>query len=135
MGAGSAFALAHAGARIAAVSDLGGTIRTADPEGLPVMELWNDRFTSGLLEPKQSSDDILFGDEDILVLAAVENAITRDQVSRVRAKMVVCGANLAVDPETSEALEQRGIAVVPSLLGSLGTSASTRFGRAGTPEE
>jgi glutamate dehydrogenase (NAD(P)+) len=133
MGAGSAFALSHAGAKIMAVSDVGGTIRSDAP--LRVMELWNARFTSGLLEPKPSvDDDILFGDEDILVLGAVENAITLDQASRVRAKLVVCGANLAMNPATMEALEKRGIAVVPSVLGSLGTAGSLRFA-AGTAED
>jgi glutamate dehydrogenase/leucine dehydrogenase len=55
------------------------------------------------------------------VLAAVENAIPADLVDHVRARAIVAGANRAVDAETSRRLEQRGIVVVPSLVGSLGT--------------
>ena len=136
MGAGSAFALARSGARIVAIADVGGTVR--DPRGLSVMELWKTRFESGIMtrrDPPADTTDVLLGDEDILVLGALEDAITPELAPRVRAKMIVCGANLAVDPETSEALEKRGIVVVPSVLGSLGTITSVHFGSAQSPEQ
>jgi glutamate dehydrogenase (NAD(P)+) len=57
---------------------------------------------------------------DILIPAALPDVITRDNVERVKAKMVVEAANLPVSPEMEKALAQRGIMVVPDILANAG---------------
>ena len=127
VGGGSALALARAGARITSVADVRGTISSRAAEGLPVGELWTsavDGVVSRDRLPASAQIDpahVVLADVDVLVLAAVEDSIPPDLVDRVRARAIVAGANRAVDAATSRRLEQRGIVVVPSLVGSLGT--------------
>jgi glutamate dehydrogenase (NAD(P)+) len=52
-------------------------------------------------------------DCDILVPAALENAITMDNAPRVQAKIVAEAANGPVSAEASEQLHERGVMVIP----------------------
>ena len=52
-------------------------------------------------------------DCDILIPAALENAITMDNVQQIKAKIVAEAANGPVSAEASEHLHQRGVMVVP----------------------
>jgi glutamate dehydrogenase (NAD(P)+) len=61
---------------------------------------------------------------DVLVLAAIENAITQDNANTIKARSVVPGANLAVTPEAEELLFKRGIPCLPSFMAGCGGSLS-----------
>ena len=52
-------------------------------------------------------------DCDILVPAALENQITRENAGRIKAKLVVEGANGPITSEASEMLAERGVLVLP----------------------
>jgi glutamate dehydrogenase (NAD(P)+) len=52
-------------------------------------------------------------DCDILVPAALENQINTGNASRIKAKMIVEGANGPVTSEASEALSERGVLILP----------------------
>lgn len=67
-----------------------------------------------------SNDDLLALDVDLLVPAALENAITKDNVSDVKARMVVELANGPITPEADSALFDRGVVVVPDVLANAG---------------
>lgn len=64
--------------------------------------------------------ELLALDVDILVPAALENAIHAENAADVRARLVVEGANAPVTPAADEALESRGIVVVPDILANAG---------------
>jgi glutamate dehydrogenase (NAD(P)+) len=57
---------------------------------------------------------------DVLVPAALENQITDLNSSRIRAKVVVEGANGPTTPSADAILEDRGITVVPDILANAG---------------
>jgi glutamate dehydrogenase (NAD(P)+) len=57
---------------------------------------------------------------DILVPAALPDVISRYNVDKVKAKMVVEAANLPVSPEIEKVLEERGVFVVPDILANAG---------------
>ncbi|HTU00506.1 MAG TPA: Glu/Leu/Phe/Val dehydrogenase, partial [Candidatus Sulfotelmatobacter sp.] len=57
---------------------------------------------------------------DILVPAAVPAQLTAENAGRVRARIVVEGANLPTTPEADAVLRDRGIAVVPDILANAG---------------
>jgi glutamate dehydrogenase (NAD(P)+) len=61
---------------------------------------------------------------DILVPAAVENAITEEIAARLEVKAVVPGANLAVTSGSENLLHQRGILALPDFLAGSGGSLS-----------
>jgi glutamate dehydrogenase (NAD(P)+) len=52
-------------------------------------------------------------DCDILVPAALENVITSDNVGRIKAKIIVEGANGPLTSDASEILAERGVLVLP----------------------
>lgn len=59
---------------------------------------------------------------DILIPAAIENEVRGDNVSRIhdRVKIIAEGANGPVTPEADRVLNDRGIFVIPDLLGNAG---------------
>jgi len=62
---------------------------------------------------------------DILIPAALENAVTRENASRIRAKIIACGSNGTNTAAASEILAEKGILVVyDSLANSGGVIAS-----------
>jgi len=57
---------------------------------------------------------------DILVPSALEGQITGENAPRVKAKMIVEGANGPLTPDADEILEERKIAVAPDILANAG---------------
>jgi glutamate dehydrogenase (NAD(P)+) len=57
---------------------------------------------------------------DILVPAATENQITEHNAAKVRAKVVVEGANGPTSPEADPILLDNGVLVVPDILANAG---------------
>src|SRR5206468_6394452 len=59
-------------------------------------------------------------DCDILVPAAIEDQLTERNADRVRAKIVVEGANGPTTPEADHVLAERGVMIVPDILANAG---------------
>ena len=123
VGSWSAHFLAAAGARVVAVSDVNGGIFCGD--GLDVAELMRASGTKAGIHgvagvEKISNADLLALEVDVLVPAALENAIDARNASAVRARLVVEGANAPVSAEADAALEDRGVPVVPDILANAG---------------
>jgi glutamate dehydrogenase (NAD(P)+) len=57
---------------------------------------------------------------DVLVPAALENVITHENVDRIKAKIIVEGANGPVTADASENMLNRGILIVPDLYTNAG---------------
>ncbi len=57
---------------------------------------------------------------DILIPAAIENAITIENVGKIKAKIIVEGANNPVSSSAEEQLSSRGVIIVPDILASAG---------------
>jgi glutamate dehydrogenase (NAD(P)+) len=101
------------------------------PDGVDLDELLKitDRF-GGIDKSKAKAlgYDVLPGEQwlvqdvDILIPAALENAITADNVERIgrRVKIVAEGANGPTTPEADEVLKQRGVFVIPDFLANAG---------------
>jgi glutamate dehydrogenase (NAD(P)+) len=110
-------------ARIVAVSDSRGATRRAD--GLDVAALIEHKrsgkpvgdFPGG--EPF-GGEDLIDVDCEIWVPAARPDAIREDNVERLRAKLVVSGANISVTPGAEARMHQRGILNVPDFIANAG---------------
>ncbi len=114
--------LADDGAIVVGVSDAYGGV--ANPEGLDVRALFEHVKGTGTVKgfPGQAlaRDQVLALDCDVLVTAALEGALTAQNATEVRARIVVEGSNAPTLPEADSLLERRGIIVVPDLLASAG---------------
>lgn len=59
-------------------------------------------------------------DVDVLIPAAVEGVITEENAERIRAGMIVEGANGPTTPQADDILNDRGVLVVPDILANAG---------------
>ncbi|MGC9383348.1 MAG: Glu/Leu/Phe/Val family dehydrogenase [Kosmotogaceae bacterium] len=112
------------GSKIIAVSDVSGGIYNEN--GLDINELIEyTKTNNGLVKgyPKAepiSNEDLLTLDVDVLVPAALENAITEKNANDIRAKVIVEGANGPVTPEAEDILLNKEIFFVPDFLANAG---------------
>jgi len=122
VGANAARLLDERGATVVAVSDVNGA--TYDPEGIDPHAVPTHGEEPGAVteyaEETCSNAELLTLDVDILVPAAVGNAITAENADAVRADLVVEGANGPVTAAADGILAERGIPVVPDILANAG---------------
>ena len=127
VGAATASALAEAGCRIVAVSDI--STGLYHPEGLDVAALEEHvhRSPDRLLEDYAAPGVKLIGNEELLGLdvdllapAALEAQITAANAHFVRAWAVVEGANGPVTAEADRILDEKDVIVVPDILANAG---------------
>ena len=67
-----------------------------------------------------SNEDLLKLDVDILVPAAIENAITKDNADNIKARMIFEMANGPTTNEADKMLRDRGVVIVPDILCNAG---------------
>ncbi|MCY0880203.1 MAG: Glu/Leu/Phe/Val dehydrogenase [Firmicutes bacterium] len=119
-----AAAISHRlGARVVAVSDKDGGLYNA--RGIDIPDLLEYKRTHRNLSgyPKAepiTNAELLELPVDILFPAALENQITADNAPRIQAKIVGEGANGPTTPEADAILFDKGVMVVPDVLGNAG---------------
>jgi glutamate dehydrogenase (NAD(P)+) len=127
VGAAAAGALADAGCRVVAASDV--STGLYDPSGLDVATLEEHvrQTADGLLASFEApgiesiaNEELLELDVDVLVPAALEAQITAANAHRVRAWAIVEGANGPVTADADGILEGKGVIVVPDILANAG---------------
>lgn len=115
--------LFDAGYKIVALADSKTTLYRN--KGLAVHGVLEHKRTTGSLMKcvgcqELKSEDVLAIPADILIPAALENAIHKGNVKDVKAKLIVEVANGPVTPEAEEELLSRGVAVIPDILANAG---------------
>jgi glutamate dehydrogenase (NAD(P)+) len=128
IGGAAARYLVRAGANVVAVADRDGLM--VDESGLDVERMLQARDPSGrvdrgaltgvTLRPGREWLDLPC---DVLVPAAMSYTITGPDAARVRASVVVEGANMPTLPAAEAALAERGVPVVPDFLANVATNA------------
>ncbi len=114
------------GFKIVAVSDSKGGIY--DQEGLGSMEkLIEKKKAQGSVGSDISPEKLLELPVDILIPAALENVITRDNAAKLRAKIVLEMANGPTSPEADQILFDKKITVIPDILANSGGVAVSYF--------
>jgi glutamate dehydrogenase/leucine dehydrogenase len=127
VGSVAALLLHEAGAKVVGVADISGGLY--NPNGLNIPELMEyvarspKRLIAGYTAPGVSpipADEVLTLDVDVLMPAALEGQITEQNAKRIKAKVIVEGANGPTTPEADVILEERGRIVVPDILANAG---------------
>jgi glutamate dehydrogenase (NAD(P)+) len=124
VGRDAARLLAEARVRVVAVSDEFGAVHNAG--GLDLTALGRHVDITGSVvgapgaEPLDRAEDLLYLDVDLVVPAAVEGVLTSENAHRVRASVVVEGANGPTTPAADAILEAAGCFVVPDILANAG---------------
>lgn len=109
---------------IAATDSSGGPYK---PGGLAANEVDNFKKHIGPLKDYRTSgaktitnEELLSLDVDVLVLAALGDVITKENMSKIKAKMVLELANGPLSEEAYEYLTTRGVVVIPDILANAG---------------
>jgi glutamate dehydrogenase (NAD(P)+) len=115
--------LTERGASVVAISDSSGGIHA--PKGLDVGAALAHKAEHGTFAGFRDADEVtneelLVLDCDVLAPSALEQVITVDNASQVRARLICECANGPVTPGADEILEDRGVVVLPDVLANAG---------------
>ena len=133
VGSWAARELVERGATVVAVSDVhGGVVR---PEGLDIEALAAATRAGGSVVDAVGKDgveavgnpELLELDVDVLIPAALGPVITDANAERIRARIVVEGANYPTTPGGDKLLADRGVVVVPDILANAGGVTGSYF--------
>lgn len=130
VGMGTVYFLSQRGHTIVGVADGSGSYR--NPSGLDFEMLARARAGRREIDPDKIPAALHAGPPtavveepcDVLVLAAVADAVRPENVERLRCKLIVEGGNLAVAPSVFDAVRARGIHIVPDFVASGGAIAT-----------
>jgi glutamate dehydrogenase (NAD(P)+) len=115
--------LGELGAVLVAASDSQGTV--VDPAGLDVRALIDLKAQGRPLTDYgqgrgHSPEAIIDVDCDIWVPAARPDVLNADNAARLRAKLMLQGANIPCTPQAEKALHDRGVLIVPDFIANAG---------------
>ncbi|MCK5737028.1 MAG: Glu/Leu/Phe/Val dehydrogenase, partial [Spirochaetaceae bacterium] len=127
--------LAPYGVAIIGVADRDGAILGKKLDVVEILEL--AKTTGSVVGAKNGVDETITGAAagagilthqcDILVLAALENAVTIANVSDIDAPVIACGSNGPITPKAENLLHKRGITVIYDFLANSGGVTASYF--------
>jgi glutamate dehydrogenase (NAD(P)+) len=123
VGSNAARLIAEQGARIVAVADHTGGVCREGGLNVPALIAWTAEHGGVQGFPDGEAFDgaeIITWDADVLVPAALEDAINEDNADSVKASIIIEGANAPTTPEAHQILVDRDVLVVPDILANAG---------------
>lgn len=125
VGSQAAQLMHEAGYKITGIADIHGGLYNENGFDIPKVVDWVYTQRKPLPEfpaggEKVTSHEILFRPCDILVPAATENQITTENAHRVDCKILCEGANGPTTSYADPIIEQKGIFIIPDILGNAG---------------
>lgn len=132
-GGNAANLLAKEGYKVVAVSDSKGGIHCK--HGLDALATMECKIKKGSVskcagheyQPQEgescekiSNEELLELECDVLILAAMENQITKENAGKIRAKIILELANGPITPEADAELEENGIFIIPDIIANTG---------------
>ena len=126
VGAAAARFIHENGCKIVAVSDVSGGIRCEKGLDIPAILEFVGNKKNFLKDYKAdgvehiSNQDLLVTKCDVLIPAAMENQITKDNAEKLQCKYIVEAANGPTTAEADEIIAKRKIILVPDILANAG---------------
>ncbi|NHV45645.1 MAG: Glu/Leu/Phe/Val dehydrogenase [Candidatus Verstraetearchaeota archaeon] len=119
----SAYFMEKLGCKIVGISDSRGGIYNKDGLSVDAVLEFKKKTGSVVNYPGAevvSNEELLEKECDILIPAALENQITEKNANRIKAKLILEGANGPTTPEADDILHKKGVMVVPDILANAG---------------
>ncbi len=124
VGSAAALLLHQAGAKVIAVSTGTGGVFSDVGLDIPALKTYVAQNRRSIVGFPQASaignTELLTLPCDVLIPAALENQITQDNVDRIHARIIAEAANGPVTLQANQALEARGVTVLPDILTNAG---------------
>ena len=125
----AALAAYEMGAKIIAVSDIEGSI--INEKGINIPELFkhtaHNLSVKGFPGADQLEESVLEVDCDILIPAAVGGVITSSNAQKIKAKVLIEGANSPTTVNADKILRDNGVLIVPDILANAGGITASYF--------
>lgn len=125
VGMPAAVDLAEQGAKIISVSDYTGALH--DPAGLNVLDIIEFVKDGNTLDKYEragveliSNEELLGLEVDVLIPAAIDSVITKDNMKNVKAKLIAEGANGPLTKEAVKYLSDKDVFIIPDILCNAG---------------
>ncbi len=123
VGASAAELIEPYGCKIVAASDSSGGVY--NPNGMPAQSLMEHKAESGSVVGFPDADEItneelLELEVDVVIPAALENAINEGNADRIKAKIIAEGANGPTTPAAQKILNENDVFVIPDILANAG---------------
>lgn len=125
VGVPAAVDLAEQGARIVSVSDYTGALYCED--GLNVLDIADFVKERNVLKDYDkpgvthiSNEELLALDVDILIPAAIDSVVTKENMENVKARLIAEGANGPLTKEAVTYLSDKGVFIIPDILCNAG---------------
>jgi len=130
VGSHAARLMADAGYKIIGIAEYDGGLY--NPNGIDVFQLLAHKERNGTTlgfrnAETMPSEEVMLSDCDILIPAATENVITSRNADRIRARILVEGANGPTTAVADEILQEKRIFVVPDILANSGGVTASYF--------
>jgi glutamate dehydrogenase (NAD(P)+) len=115
--------IAEEGATVVAISDSRGGMY--NPNGIDVAAAFAHKRGGGSLSELKggeriTNDELIALDCDVFAPCALEQVVTGENADRVKARVVVEGANGPLTPAADEILEGNGVMILPDVLANAG---------------
>ena len=95
-----------------------------DNEGIDILSLKNYLIEKGTIRGfkgfLESGAEVLEAEADILIPAAMELVITKDNAERIKAPLIIEAANGPISSDADDILNRRGIIIIPDLYANAG---------------
>jgi glutamate dehydrogenase (NAD(P)+) len=130
VGSNAAHLMHQAGYRIIGIGEVGGGLYNAN--GIDIDSLWEyvgkNRSIYGFpgAESRETAD-LLVSDCDLLIPAATENQITSRNADRIKAMIIVEGANGPTTAAADDILAEKKVFIVPDILANAGGVTASYF--------
>lgn len=114
---------AETGARVVAVQDHGGTIFSDAGLDVPALlqHVAHTGSVAGFADADVIADEDFWSvDCDIMIPAALEQQITAANAGRIKARMIIEGANGPTTPAADDILQERNVLVLPDVIANAG---------------
>ncbi len=111
------------GAKVVAVGDHGGGVNRAEGLDVEALAAWVREHGSVAGYPgadAMPSEEVLTWDADVLIPAALDGVLTKENAHAIRATVILEGANGPTHFDAAEIFEERGITVIPDILANAG---------------
>ena len=130
VGSNAAILMHEVGYKIVGIGEWDGGLY--NPNGIDIVKLWDYRQKEGTIHgfkgaEKAKTEDLLVADCEILIPAATENVITSANADRVKAKVLVEGANGPTTAAADDILADKHVFVMPDILANAGGVTASYF--------
>jgi len=130
VGSNAALLMHNSGYKVVGIGEWDGGLYNA--KGIDVHALWEHRQKEGTIHgfkeaEKKSTEELLVTDCEILIPAATENVITSSNADKVKAKILVEGANGPTTAAADDILADKHVFVMPDILANAGGVTASYF--------